>query len=179
MVFCSDYYWKNGKPVGKQPIGAIHPDDRPYYKIVIDPYFKRISVEQYENHHWNSTVYDSLLLDFRKLNEREQLSWQKVVQFSDSEKVECIIRDHDDRVICIEKHILSHTLPVECRLYSPLGAHLATQKISYQSKGDPFNGVTLFDATGRRVREKRYEWDLHSQEFTNLLTDQQDFSDGI
>lgn len=175
MAFWLDYCWKNGKPVGKEPLRSDG-SDQPYYKIVIDPYFKRISVEQYKNNFWYSTVYDSLLLDFRKLSEREQLSWQKTIQSSDAENVECVIRDHEDRVICIEKHRLNQSLPVECKLYSPLGALLAMQKISYSVKGDAFNGVTLFDATGRPVREKRYEWDPHAQEFTALLSDQHDFS---
>lgn len=166
--YFSDYTWKNGKPVGKgvlsEPLlGQL------YYKIVADPYYRRISVECYKDDHWHSLIYDSVLLDFRRLNERDQLAWQKEVLSSETNKVECLIRDQDDRVICMEFHQLKDNIPVECQIFSPHGIHLATQKLHYVCWGESFNGVTLSDNSGRLVLKKTYDFDEELFEFTNLL----------
>ena len=38
-----NYYWKMGKPYGTDPIDPLQAPAT--YKIVADPYFKRISIE--------------------------------------------------------------------------------------------------------------------------------------
>ena len=64
--YYSDYYWKDGKPYGKD---EINPNQSPFaYKIVQDPYFKRFSIEKYRQEHFEKNVYDSILLDFRHLS---------------------------------------------------------------------------------------------------------------
>lgn len=163
-----DYFWKNGKPVGR---GAASSEDPPNYtyKVVSDPYFKRISLERYQNGVWDSAIYDSLLLDFRKLNERDQLAWQKVIIDEKPGFQFCLIRDHDDRVVFLEKHQFVNNMPVSCEIFSPQGLPLAVQKISYTSLGQAFNGVTLYDNCGRVILKKIYNVDENSLEFTDLV----------
>ncbi len=167
-TYFSDYYWKNGKPTGRGVVST--PDSETYcYKIVSDPYFKRISLERYKNGIWDSVLYDSLLLDFRKLNERDQLAWQKEILSEEQDHAVCLIRDQDDRVVFLEKHLISEKMPVSCEIFSPQGTHLANQKINYCFRGDAFNGVTLSDPNGRIILKKIYAFDEHSLQFAELL----------
>jgi hypothetical protein len=169
-TFFCDYSWKAGKPVGK---GVVKQDSgvpfQSCYKIVIDPYYKRISVESYQAGKWHSLVYDSALLDFRKLNERDQMAWQRETILSLPDEAVCLIRDHDDRVICMEKHRLKDNIPISCEILSPQGILLAIQKMHYTALGDLFNGVTFLDSTGRQVLKKVYAVDEQTFEFTDLL----------
>lgn len=168
ITYFSDYCWKNGKPVGKGVLLEPYPDHT-YYKIVADPYYRRISVEGYRQGRWESLIYDSIWLDFRKLNERDQLAWQKEVIAETATTIDSLIRDQDDRVVLLEKHFFKDNIPVECGIYSPQGIHLATQKMHYMPWGESFNGVTLWDSTGRVVLKKVYEFDENLFEFTLLL----------
>lgn len=165
--FC-DYSWKAGKPVGRGVVSGDDPEQL-CYKIVADPYYKKISVESYRAGKWQSVVYDSSLLDFRRLNERDQNAWQKEVISSEANEVVCLIRDQDDRVVCLEKHQLKEEIPVACQIYSPHGIYIGCQKMHYIAWGDAFNGVTLSDSTGRMVLKKVYAFDEETFEFTELL----------
>ena len=172
-VFFLDYYWKEGKPVGRQAVTLEEASALKIvsYKIVIDPYYKRISVECYLEGKWHSVVYDSFLLDFRKLNERDQLAWQKEVLSSsnDGNEVSCLIRDQEDRVVVLEKHQLKNGVPISCKIFSPHGVLVASQEMHYLSWGGAFNGVILLDTSGRVVLKKTYAFDEESFQFTDLL----------
>ena len=72
-MYFTHYYWKNGVPQGQN----TSTDSSESYKIVTDPYHKRYTVEKYLQNRFDSTVYDSQLLDFRKLNPMEKTAWQK------------------------------------------------------------------------------------------------------
>jgi hypothetical protein len=170
-TYYTDYSWKNGKPVGKGACTTL-PSEGVFFKIVADPYFKHISVERYENNRWHSVIYDSSCLDFRKLNERDQRAWHNETLNESTDFLDCLIRDQDDRVVYIEKHEFKKNIPVECRIFSPHGNLLATQKMHYKEWGAPFNGVTLSDSMGRLVLKKTYDFDPHTFEFTDLIAEE-------
>lgn len=160
----ADYYWKNGVPCGiKEKMGQI---DHPY-KIVSDPYNKHISIEFYENGSVIPTViYDSKLLDFRHLNEAEQMGWEKT---SIPETNQCLIRDHHDRVAYIEEYEFKGDLCVACRVYSPHKILLSVNTIHYTKLGDAFNGIIFYDANHHPVMVKKYRFDDKNALFTDLL----------
>src|SRR5438105_2699280 len=71
------------------------------YKIIADPYYKRISIEKYIQGSFNSLLYDSAIFDFRHLKPAEQNAWQKTTVNDEEAKVICHIRNQDDRLILI------------------------------------------------------------------------------
>lgn len=160
-----DYIWEEGKPLGISPIAA--PEEQELsYKIVADPYNKWISIEKYEGTEWTGTAYDSKLFDFRSLKQTNQTAWTKTAI---QEKDRYLIRDENDRIICIEEYVFKENLCVLCRAYSVHGIPLSLQQMLYTALGDPFNGVVLFDANGHRVMNKMYEIDRETGEFAQLL----------
>ncbi len=170
-----DYFWKNGSPYG---ISSFKPGESEIvgatYKIVSDPYHKRISIEKYHNGEFTQVVYDSALFDFRHLQPVHQATWQKTA-VSESEQLSiCHIRNQDDRLILIEEYRFDNGLCRECRASSPQGILLSVQKIYYESLNDPFNGVILFDSNDHQVLKKRYQFDTETQQFTDLLEEQWD-----
>lgn len=163
-----NYFWKEGIPYG---IGGAHEDlnQRESYKIVMDPYRKRISIEKYIFQKYLSTIYDSALLNFRHLNPIEQQSWQKEVISETAETTQCLIRDQDDRVLFIESYFFEDNYCKKCEAHSPHGILLSIQHMQYQILGESENSVTLMDANEHPVLKKIYEADPVSGEFTNLL----------
>jgi len=154
--FYQDYYWKNGRPCGA---GVISPDKELVFKIIADPYFKHISVEQYKNGNFALLIYDSKLLDFRQLRQELPPAWEKT-----QEKGRTIIRDQNDRIAWIETYEFIGEQCRKCIVHSPHGIHLSTHQIYYSALGDPFDGVELFDSAGKMVMRKYY-----------LLTEEGDF----
>ncbi len=68
-----DYFWKNGRPQGlKQVSFEQFQLEKNTYKVVADPYYKRISVERYSLGMFEGVVYDSALFNFRHLKPAEQ-----------------------------------------------------------------------------------------------------------
>lgn len=151
-VLFSDIYWKNGRPKGR----GSSTEAGTGYKIVADPYFKQISVEQYENYLFTHTVYDSALLDFRKLREEIHPSWQTAQAQGDGREV---IRNHDDRVVLVQEFAFIDELCRSCKFYSPHGAFLGSHQLYYTHQGDAFNGVILFDSEARPVMKKTYTFE--------------------
>lgn len=141
------------------------------FKIVSDPYFKHISIEKYRFGQFVETIYDSRLLNFRHLNPAEQTAWQREILQETEEKVVCLIRNPEDRVIFKEIHSYEQNLCRECRIYSPHDLLLSIQKIFYTQLRDPFNGVILYDNHDHTVMIKRYAID-EGGEFTHLLEEQ-------
>lgn len=145
--YFADYYWKRGRPVGVKTGGN--------FKIVADPYFKRIAIEQYEEGKFVETVYDSALFDFRHLRQEEAL-WQREALWDKGHTMLSLIRNGDDRVILSERaHFLENTCQ-SCELLSPHGVLVGEQVIIRRSLGGAFDGVILYDKLGRPVLVKRY-----------------------
>lgn len=165
-----DYYWKGGIPQGLSPCDESGTDIS--YKIVMDPYRKRISIETYAFGVFKNITYDSVLLDFRHLTPANQTAWQKLILEETAEKVISIIKNQDDRVLYLETYIFENGVCRECKVHSPHGPLLAVHKMFYHSLQDPFTGVVLFDANEHPVMYKRYEMDEESKEFTELLQEE-------
>ena len=171
-----DYYWKNGKPCG---IELIDPDSSSHsYKIVSDPYHKRLSLEKYQFTRFEKVIYDSLLLDFRKLTPLDHLAWQREVLKEEDNQTLCLLRNQDDRVVLTETLTFEQNHCRTCRTSSVHGLTLATHRMYYRWMQDPFDGVVLYDLEERPVMMKEYETDLLTGEFTNLLSEEwnMDFS---
>lgn len=144
--YFKNYIWKSGTPYG------IHPVDQPEkenisYKIIMDPYRKRISIESYSKGTFTAVIYDSILLDFRKLNPQEQLAWQRETIKETAEELVSLIRNSEDRVILLEEQYFVQQRCSECRIYSPNRIHLSTHKMVG-------NEVILFDANGVMVMKQ-------------------------
>lgn len=165
-----DYCWKGGIPYGLRAIeegSTTRPSET--YKIVMDPYRKRIAIEKYAGNDFFSIVYDSAFIDFRHLKSVEQIAWQKTAVQTSEDRMVSQIRNQDDRLLFIETYLFEKERCRECQTHSPLGHLLSRQKMSYKSLGDAFDGVTLFDANERPVMRKRYAVDASTAEFTEVL----------
>src|ERR1700761_6362264 len=113
-----DYVWMGGIPYGIEAIGA---ESSLCYKIPMDPYRKRISIEKYSYGKFQGVVYDSYLFDFRHLKAAEQLAWQKVIVDVGDENQVSLIRNQDDRLILQETYLFENNLCRQCRATSPHG----------------------------------------------------------
>lgn len=171
-----DYYWTGGIPYGVKPI-ENDSQEKISYKIVMDPYRKRISIEKYDFGHFSTTIYDSALLNFKHLNAIEQQSWQKTVIKECTDSMECIIRDQDDRVLFIETYHFQNLYCRKCIARSPQGILLSQQEMRYRCLGDRDNEVILFDSNNHPVMQKFYEADSQTGEFTTLIKEIRDMQD--
>lgn len=167
IKYYKDYRWKNGKPEGLNPFEEIGLES--CYKIVSDPYFKRITIEKYVKGQFSQVIYDSIFLDFRTLRQPELTAWQKVSLSEAPEKMVCLIRNQDDRVLYLETYYFERQLCRECHVEAPQGIPLSIHKMFYSHQGDPFDGVILFDYNNHPVMIKKYLFDEKLQQFTTLL----------
>lgn len=166
----SEYLWKGGIPYGIQPIDGDNLE-QDSYKITMDPYRKRISIEKYKAGHFVTCIYDSVLLDFRHLKASVHAAWEKTTLSESPSETVCLIRNQDDRAVFIEKHLFEKGLCRECHVTSTQGVPLSIHRMSYISLGDLFNGVTLYDANAHKVMCKVYEIDADTGEFTKLINE--------
>ncbi len=168
-----DYFWKEGIPYGldakENPIDLAES-----YKIVMDPYRKRISIEKYAFGVFISNIYDSALINFRHLSPVEQQGWQKMPLQEKSNGLDCIIRDQDDRVLFIETYTFEQNYCKKCVAKSPHGIILSFQEMHYKILGDKENEVILYDSNQHPVLQKIYEADPQDGEFTNLIREIRD-----
>lgn len=176
-----DYIWKNGKPQGirvvdPQSLADCSVDLGITYKIIADPYYKRISIEKYCDHRFIGAVYDSAIFDFRHLKQAEQNAWHKISVSGDSQHNVSHIRNQDDRLILIEEYHFENQYCRECCTTSPHGVVLSRQKILYEHLGDPFNGVILYDSNEHVVMYKKYSVNTLDYTFNELLEDVSDMS---
>lgn len=169
VQYYRDYIWKNGLPYGVKPCDTISYEKDLSYKIVSDPYHKRVSIEQYRDGSFSRIIYDSWLFDFRHLKLGEQLAWQKTTISEVDHTIICHIRNQDDRLLLVEEYLFEKELCRQCRAFSPLGILLSVQKIFYTELNDAFNGVVLFDSNAHAVMSKNYEFDEESRMFSTLL----------
>lgn len=166
-----DYYWKDGKPYGRTEV--VDPTLTPFsYKIIVDPYYKRFSVEKYHYAHFDKIIYDSYLLDFRHLTLKDQTAWQREVMREEKDSSHSLLRNQDDRAILSETLIFEGEQCKECTTHSIHGIPLAVHRMYYRSHHDRFDGVILYDMEKRPVMMKMYEIDLLTGEFTNLLLEE-------
>lgn len=163
--FFKDYVWKDGIPYGIQPTNENLSGNS--YKIVMDPYRKRISIENYLDGLFSHIVYDSYLLNFRHLNPASQTAWQKELLPSGA----ALIRDQDDRIVFKETYVFEGDLCRECHVTSPHGVQLSIHKMYYKKFDDAFDGVILYDKNDRPVMQKTYAIDPESGQFTELLSE--------
>jgi len=165
-----NYYWKNGKPYGLQEKDpALTPSS---YKIVADPYFKRISIEKYRFTHLDYIVYDSYLLDFRHLTLKDQIAWQREILKEENHSTICLLRNEDDRAIFYETLHFEKNICRSCTTSSIHGIPLSIHRMFYTHMEDPFNGVVLYDNEKKPVMHKIYNFDTMTNEFTNLLLEE-------
>lgn len=162
-----DYYWKGGKPYGIKPIEAINASFS--YKIIADPYYKRISIEKYCKGSFEKIIYDSILLDFRNLTQKDQLAWEREILKEEKDKLISLLRNQDGRAILIETITFKQNQCLSCLTSSVHGIPLSIHRMYYRSLQDSFDGVVLYDLEERPVMLKIYERDPQTSEFTNLL----------
>lgn len=153
----NSYFWKEGKPYGKDP------DEKGPFRIVVDPYYKRFSVELYEGSEFKKILYDSNLFDFRALKDPRQASWIKIAL----SPTESLLKNQEDRVVLKETYTFEQNRPRACLYSTPQGIPVAHHRISYTDLGDPFDGVTLYDIHDVPVMRKKYA--LNNGEFGELL----------
>jgi len=168
-MFAHDYTWKEGRPLPRKKLSTPL-ENGPSFKIISDPYHKHITVELYQNGRYECTIYDSSLLDFRKLKPVDQTGWSREIL---DDKV--IIRDMDDRVVHIEVYEFEDNFCRTCKVYSPHNWLTSTHRLYYQALGDPFNGVVLFDNYEKPVLVKKYKVN-QKNEFTELIQEDWDMN---
>lgn len=160
------YYWDHGRPRGAE---IADPAETLVYRVIVDPYYKRYSVEQYKNGRFSDIIYDSALYDFRWLKPREQIAWRKETIEAGEGQITCLIRNQDDRAIALEKYTFQAGLCTLCEIYYPHGPLLATQRMMHTKLGAAENSVVLLDRLFRPVVIKNYEADETTGEFTTLI----------
>jgi hypothetical protein len=164
------YYWKAGKPYG---LDVVDPAQQNFsYKIIADPYYKRLSIEKFHYTQFEKTIYDSLLLDFRHLTLDDQVAWQREVVKEGENQSVCLLRNQDDRTILMETLFFENQLCRSCQTSSIHGVPLAVHRMYYQCLHDAFNGVVLYDLEEHPVMMKLYEIDPLTKEFTTLLKEE-------
>jgi len=147
--YCSDYTWQDGLPT---PLDRVEPaSTEECYRVVHDPYRKRVTLERYRLGRFDGVGYDSALLDFRNLGEAQQTAWRK-----EMEEERGIIRDENDRALLIETYEFEGERCRSCHLTSPQGISIGVQRLYYEDFGDSFSGVVLLDAWEHPVLLKRY-----------------------
>lgn len=164
------YFWKDGKPYGAKETAQ---DGSPSsYKIVVDPYYKRFSIEKYQFAFFEKIIYDSNLLDLRHLTIKDQMAWQREVLNEEPDSSRCLLRDQNDRAILYEALTFEKELCRSCVTSSVHGVPIAVHRMYYSQLDDPFNGVVLFDIENRPVMMKVYEIDPITNEFTHLISEE-------
>lgn len=174
-----DYFWKNGRPQGKGKLPKItspSPSSTELsYVIRTDPYNKRFSVELYQGTELKEVVYDSLLLDFRRLKLSEQQGWQRELIKQTPTRSLFWIRNQEDRAILREKLDFKESQCKRCRIYGPQGLLLAMQTMYYTILGDGWDGTLLYDRHKHLVLAKHYRAGVDGT-FEELLEERSDFS---
>ena len=169
IPYFRNYYWNKGKPIG---IEISTSNEAETFKIISDPYKKRFSIEKYVFGVFSSVIYDSNLFDFRHLDREENAAWQREVLEELPHQVRSFIRSIDDRIILIEEAFFEEDCCTFCKIFSPHGIWIATQKILYKSRGGAFDGVVLSDKTDRPILIKRYNIEAGTDKFTTLLSEE-------
>jgi hypothetical protein len=164
------YIWKEGIPVG---IGSTDPAfSADSFKIISDPYRKRISIEKYQYNDFDKIIYDSALMNFKDLKKPEQVAWELKITENKNGISQGWLRNQDDRLIAIETYQFDETLCRTCKVHSPHGFFISLHRMYYTHLGDSFDGVILFDANDKPVMFKRYAFDNQTLQFSELIEEQ-------
>jgi hypothetical protein len=163
--FFTNYYWEKGRPKGT---GLAKKPEKNCFRIITDAYFKRYIVERYDQGLYQETLYDSFLLDFRKLDSKNQLGWQKVCVFSTKEKEIHRLLDLEERTILVETSYFKEGLCLLTESHHPQGTLVCKNQLLYKQFGDNINGSMLLDRGGRVVALKEYKF-CQERVFTDLL----------
>lgn len=172
MKYYHDYWWDHGVPKGIGVASEAQVATQETYKIVSDPYHRRISIEKYDKGRFEAQVYDSALFDFRWLKPAEQNAWNSELIAEDGQTATRLIRNQDDRIVAKELYHFEEGLCRQCEAFHPCGIQISTQNMYYVRLGDKFNGVVLVDRMNRIVVRKEYECDEATGEFTFLIREQ-------
>lgn len=164
--YVADYFWKNGIPY---PLSYTEAEAAISYKIISDPYHKHISIEKYFSGLFSNIVYDSMLLDFRKLQPQWHLAWQRSLLREDAAESVYLLSDHNDRATFIESCFFEDSVCRKCLIHSTHGTLLSTHCLFYTSLQDSFDGVELYDSEGHLVMRKWYDPIAHEPLFGLLL----------
>lgn len=159
-----NYIWKDGIPLGIQML-----TEGEGYKIIADPYHKRISIEKHKDNQFVETLYDSVFLDFRHLKPAEQTAWERLIIEEKEDRLVCLIKNQDDRVLFKEHYTYQDGICRICEVCSPQGIYLSTHRMYYTALNDAFDGVVLFDANAHPVMLKRYACDPETLSFNELI----------
>lgn len=160
----NDYYWKDGKPYGK---GIVEELEGLTFRVVVDPYYKRFSVEEYENGRFKRLAYDSALFDFRALRKPEYAAWSR----EPIDEENSLIRNEEDRVVLIESYLFEGDFCRGCLVATLHGTPVSYHRMHYIELGDDFNGVILYDANHKIVMKKVYDMNESGQEFGALVSE--------
>jgi len=144
-------------------------DEGKNYKISMDPYRKRVSIEEYEKKAFTRIIYDSAIFDFRHLKPEEQTAWQKITIEETETLTKALIRNQDDRLILSETYHFKEGVCRKSFAHSPHGIPISHQELLYRHLGDAFNGIIMYDDNNHPIMFKVYEFDENTQEFTKLL----------
>jgi len=164
-----------GEPCGRSVVDPSQAEIS--YKIVVDPNYKRFSIEKYRKNAFFCVIYDSYLLDFRHLNASDQSSWQKEILSKSAESMECLLRDHEDRAILYETYNFESGRCRSCLTTSIHGFPVAISHMYYCELGDNFNGMIISDIEDRPILKKIYEIDSQTKEFSQLISEDWDMND--
>lgn len=167
-TYFENYVWRGGIPYGIHPTqeNAISLES---YKIVADPYRKRISIEKYKLNKFQKTLYDSSFLDFRTLKPQEQRAWHRELIEESEEKIIYLMRDQNDRVLFYEVLFYQEAMCRRCHIQSIYGDLLSQHALYYSRFGDTFDGVVLRDSEERIVMFKKYQLDSATGDFAELI----------
>lgn len=140
--YFGDYYWQDGEPKG---LGKCEETASRAYRIVQDPYRKRLSVELYSEGSFQQVLYDSGVFDFRDLKPERQTAWKKE-PFGEQK---ALIRNEHDRVILLEDYGAKDSRPGCCMICSPTGLTVAKQEI--RGEGSESEIIVLLDPQRKPV----------------------------
>jgi hypothetical protein len=152
--FYRDYAWKKGSPHGFKRGAHLKGIS---YRILSDSYQKKVVIERYKNRKFDLCIYDSSLIDFRKLKNQEgkELWYSEELSFKKSDLESALVRDECDRAVVIERyHYLEGTL-VETEIFTPHQILIARQKFTYFSEDQLL--MKFYDVEGKLVFEERLD----------------------
>ncbi len=165
-LYYRDYLWKNGLPYGLHPCDEKKGD---LYKVLSDPYHRVVFIEKYRDGQFNTLVYDSRLLNFRKLSPQTQTAWQRTVTTENDSLIVSEIRNEDDQFIIKETMHFEGNLCRRCTLTSPQGIFLGEHRMSYTYLGDKDNSVYLYDSNEHCIMYKEYVFNEEELQFSDLI----------
>lgn len=175
--FFRDYFWQTGIPRGRGRLTDEEASRQAFaYKIVDDPYRKRFCIERYQGPRFERVIYDSNLLDFRRLKPVEQQGWQREVVRQTADEIVSLIRNQEERALYLEHMRFEGSRCRQCQLTTTQGVALSLHIMFYTALNDSFNGILFYDTHDHLVLAKRYAVGP-TGEFTELLEERWDQDD--